>query len=171
MKATFTIRDGLALLLLILFQGFILSELNVQKYLQPQVYILGLLVLSTGIPKAGQLLIAFTVGILLDSITLTFGMHAFAAVFLQFVKIQYFQHVYKFPENTDSVRPSALLGVGWFFLYLLAGAFVYHLVLFYLSHLGLGQITSVFLTTVYSTPIAVFTMLILVFAFYRQRQS
>lgn len=171
MKATFTIRDFVALMLLIIFQGYILSELNVQQYLQPQVFILGLLLLSTGISRAAQLMIAFCVGLALDSITLTFGMHTFAAVFLQFLRIQYFKHAYKFPDNVDWVRPSAVLGVGWFFLYLFFGALVYHFVLFYLSHLGLGQIQSVLITTFYSTPIAVFTMLILVFAFYRQPQS
>lgn len=170
MKSLFTYRDVLAIILLILFQALILNEVRIQQYIQPQLFILGLLTLSSGIPKSIQLVIGFVTGFCLDLLLHTYGIHAFSLVALMYLKMQYFNFVFAFPENVDEIKPNVRnMGVAGFTIYLVLFTFIYHLLISYLNHLSFSAITDILQTALYSTPLAVLLMLLTVFSFYRTR--
>lgn len=72
--------------LFLLLQIMICNHVHLFGFINPNLYILAILLLPFDIPRSVQYLIAFAAGFIVDMFQMTFGIHASAALFLIFVR-------------------------------------------------------------------------------------
>lgn len=103
---------------LLLVQGLLINNINLGSYFQPYVYILFILLLPFEIPNWVIIPLAFVFGLLMDSFTNTFGLHASACVFLSWVRPRILR-LYSPREGYDFGTTPGIqsLGFTWFIYY------------------------------------------------------
>jgi len=77
-------RNILRMFILILFQVFVLNNIQVSGYINPYMYVLFILLLPFETPRWLLLISGFAIGISIDLFANTPGMHASATVFMAF---------------------------------------------------------------------------------------
>ncbi|MBL4668206.1 MAG: rod shape-determining protein MreD [Flavobacteriales bacterium] len=80
------IKYGASFILLVLFQGLILNNVEFGGYVVPFLYVFFILSLPFETPNWIVLLLGFALGVAIDSFTSTLGMHTSATVFMAFCR-------------------------------------------------------------------------------------
>jgi hypothetical protein len=117
--------------LLIALQVFILNNIGLGGYINPYVYILAIFLLPLETPAWLTQIISFAIGIVVDSIVSTPGMHTSACVFIGFLR----PFVLKYIAPRDGYDPDIEasikdMGFPWFFKYIVVLTFAHHIFLF-----------------------------------------
>ena len=82
-----TIFENAARVLVLLFlQVFVFNYVHFLGFLNPNLYLLGLLLLPLSIPMSAQYLVAFLTGLVVDVFSMTYGVHASASMWLIFMR-------------------------------------------------------------------------------------
>ena len=128
------IRNIVRFLFLVFFQVLILNNIQLSGYLNPFLYVLFILMLPFETPDWLVLVLAFLLGISIDTFSDTGGLHAASSVFMAFLR----QPILKLiapRDGYDVVQKPTIqqFGFGWFFSYAGILVFVHHFVLFYME--------------------------------------
>lgn len=151
---------------LLLFQVLILNKIELGGYINPNVYVLFVLMLPLAMPGWVLLLIAFATGYTLDSFMSTPGLHTAATVFMAFMRPYVIQLATgaKQPEMVNSPGLSQM-GLRWWFSYTLSLVFLHHLVLFLLESFSFKQLGYTLLRTFLSVIATQILILLLSYFF------
>lgn len=154
-------RNLLRFLVLVLFQGLILNNVQVSNLFIPNVYILFIILMPFETPKWVLLVSAFFLGLSVDSFTFTFGLHASATVFMAFVR----PYVLAALSPRDGFEPGSFpriyyYGFNWFLKYTLILVFVHHFALFFLEIFRFTDFFFTFSRVVLSTLFSVFLIVL-----------
>ncbi len=156
--------------LLVLAQVYIFNKIQVSGYINPQVYILFILMLPYEIAGFWLLTLAFLTGLSVDFFMHTPGMHAAASVFLAFLRPGTIRLVGKKddlePLQYPNVRDS---GTGWFLAYTLILVFMHHLFLFYLEVFRLSEIFQTLLKVLINTALTTLVILMIQYLFFSRK--
>lgn len=76
------LKHILRFFLLLVLQILVFNHVYIFGFINPDVYLLALLLLPLTLPKSAQYGIAFATGLIVDIFDLTFGIHALAAMFM-----------------------------------------------------------------------------------------
>lgn len=119
---------------LLLFQLFILNNIQLSGYVNPYLYILFVMTLPFETPIWIVLLSSFGMGILIDMFSDTHGLHASVSVLLAFVR----KPVLRFISPREGYESTAMptlnyLGFGWYMWYAGLMVFIHHFTFFYLE--------------------------------------
>ena len=118
----------LRFILLLTIQILICNHIHLFRFINPYIYILTLLLLPLSIPKSWQYLIGFGTGFIIDSFTMTYGVHASASLTLIFVRPYLINLLNK---NNISLENELFLprvkDFKWLFLYTIILSFIHHL--------------------------------------------
>jgi len=145
--------------LYVLIQVLILNNILFLGFINPYLYIFFIITLPSTVTKDATLLIAFTMGIIIDMFSGTPGFNAFTTVLVAYVK-PFFQKAFGPREKHDFLVPSfETYGMGMFLQYSASLVFIHHLLFFIIESGSLFRIGDVILKTICS---AIFTMLIVV---------
>ncbi|MDD2562974.1 MAG: rod shape-determining protein MreD [Salinivirgaceae bacterium] len=139
-------------LFLIIFQVLILNNIGLGGYINPYLYILIILLLPLETPAWLTQIISFGVGITIDIIVETPGMHTSAMIFIGFIRP--FLLKYSAPRDgyeTDDEPNIKSLGLSWFFKYALILTSAHHLFLFQVESFNFTNIGHTLIRTVLST--------------------
>jgi hypothetical protein len=157
-------------ILLVFAQIFIFNKIQVIGYVNPQVYILFILMLPFEISGFWLLAFAFSTGLTIDYFLHTPGMHAAASVILAFLRPGVIRLVGKKedlePWQYPNVRDS---GSMWFLAYSLILVFFHHLFLFYLEVFRLGEFFITLLKVVINTALTTLIIMLIQYLFYSRR--
>jgi rod shape-determining protein MreD len=137
-------RNIFRFLVLILFQVFVLSNLQFSGYINPFIYVIFVLLLPFETPKWLLLLFGFAIGISVDLFFATPGMHASATVFMAFLRpfiLDYFAPRDGYEQGT--FPRVYYYGFAWFLKYSAILVFAHHIFLFYIE---VFRFTDFFLT-------------------------
>ncbi|MBR3939894.1 MAG: rod shape-determining protein MreD [Bacteroidales bacterium] len=74
-------------LVLIFFQVMVLNNIYLGGYVNPFLYILFILMLPVGMPKAALIFLSFLAGFFVDLFSSTLGMHTFSATLIGFLRV------------------------------------------------------------------------------------
>ncbi len=135
---SYTIR----FLLYVLIQVLVLNNIKFLGFINPYVYVVFILTLPMQTPRILLLFIAFLLGLSIDIFSNTLGVHAFATVFLAFIK-QPLSNLFAPRDNYESVVPSMkAFGANSFVKYAVLMVLIHHFVLFSIEafsfqHVGL----------------------------------
>ena len=134
------IKYGVSFVLLILFQGLILNNIEFGGYILPFLYIVFILSLPFESPGWLVLFFGFILGITIDCFTNTLGMHASATVFLAFCRFYLLKIIAPRGGYEFNTKPNIQdMGISWYLAYTIILILSHHLFLFYLESFKLTQ--------------------------------
>lgn len=163
------LRHIFAFILLAGLQVLILNGLDISSYINPQVFILFLLLLPVNTEIWFCLIAGFISGSIVDGLSNTNGIHAFAGTALGYFRFFYIKFSLDKEEIERGMSPNLKnMSISWHFFYLLICSLIYHWIVFFMeafTFTGLGALT---LKSVTSAIIATFIMLLIGFLFSRK---
>ena len=158
-------------LVLIPLQVLVMGQLVLFGWATPMVYPLFVILMPLGISLGLQLLLAFGAGLVVDAFDHTGGMHAFAAVFLTFIRPAILRLLQPKEGYEPDDKPSiAALGLPWFVTFALLGLLVHHLVFYAVEVMNLDHWRFLLGRVAASVPASLAVALLLQFLMYPIRQ-
>ncbi len=151
-------------IVLVLIQVLILNNIQFSGYVNPFMYVLFILLLPFETPNWLIILLGFVLGLTIDLFSNTIGMHAFATVFMAFLR----PYVLKIIKPHDGYEPGTFprlyyFGFTWFLRYSIILVFSHHLFLFYIE---VFRFTNFFSTLMRVILSVLFSMVIILLSQY-----
>lgn len=143
---------------LVLLQIWVLNNVRIGAYVNPFVYMLFIMMLPFSFPGWLLLLSAFGMGLLMDLLMSTAGLHAGAMVLMAFARpyVIRLATASREPENVNNPSLSQM-GIAWWFSYVSSLVFVHHFALFLLESFSFQQLgftlLRIFLSSIFSVGI------------------
>lgn len=157
-------------ILLAFAQIFIFNKIQLSGFINPQVYILFILMLPFEISGFWLLCFSFMMGISVDFFQHTPGMHTAASVTLAFLRPGVIRLVGKKddvePWQYPNIRDSGTL---WFLMYTLILVFLHHLFLFYLELFRFSELLQTFLKVLINTALTTLIIMMIQFLFFSRK--
>lgn len=128
------IKHIIRFILLILVQVLIVNELDLGKFIHPQVYLLFLLLLPTDMSHWASLLVGFFTGVTIDAFSDTMGIHTAAATLMMYLRYFILQNSIE-RKNDEASHDLTIKRVGWryYLTHVTTLVVIHHIVLFFLS--------------------------------------
>ena len=157
-------------ILLVFAQIYVFNKIQVSGFINPQVYVLFILMLPFEISGFLLLSFAFMMGLTVDFFQHTPGMHAAASVTLAFLRPGVIRLVGKKedlePWQYPNVRDA---GSMWFLAYVLILVFLHHLFLFYLEVFRFSEFFHTLLKVLINTVLTTLIIMLIQYLFYSRR--
>jgi len=151
---------------LLLLQILVLNEIELHGFIHPYIYPLFILLLPFETPRWAQLLSAFMLGLMVDIYANTIGFHAAASVWLAFIRTSIMQFNSPPGGYAPEQKPVlTIMGFNWSVIYIVAGVFLHHIVLFAIEAGSFTNILSTLGKIGASTIISSFLMMLYQFLF------
>lgn len=153
------IYQALRFVFLVILQVFVINQMLQYNLINPFVYPLFILLLPVNTSFFLVLLLSFVVGLTVDVLQFTSGIHAAATVFMGFLRI-YFLKASLSKENFEkNIKPDIRdKGLAWFSVYAIVLLFAHHLILYFLE----VNTFSEFFFTILKTSLSALASLLLV---------
>jgi hypothetical protein len=165
------LRHLLAFVLFAFLQIVLFDHMSIGQVATPFPFLLFLLLLPLNLSRPVLFLLAFGVGLFIDIFTLTYGLHAFAA--LLSVGLRQFWLGIIAPSSFRSVEeiPFEDQGLVWIASYLFPLIFVHHLAFFSLEALGSGFQNFFFtIFKILGSSLYTFILCIIIFGIFYQKR-
>ncbi|MFO7613814.1 MAG: rod shape-determining protein MreD [Bacteroidales bacterium] len=158
--------------LLVIAQVFIFNNIQLSGYINPQVYVLFILMLPFRLPGFWLLFLSFVTGLTIDVFMQTPGLHAAASVFLAFCRPGVIRLVGK-KEDLESfdypnVRDSGSL---WFFSYTVILVLLHHLFLFFTEVFRFSEFGQTLLKVLINTALTALIIMLIQYLFYFRKKE
>ena len=136
---------------LVLLQILVLNNIHILGYATPFLYVYFIIQYETSVSRNTLMIIAFAIGIAIDTFSDTPGMNAAASVFLAFLR-PFFLRLFTPRDAADEMTPSMkTLGVSSYLKYLFISVLSHHLVLYLIMFFSLADINLLLMKVVGST--------------------
>lgn len=117
-------------ILLVLIQVFVLDNIQFLGYISPMIYVLFILSLPIRFPRGTLLILAFLLGLIIDIFNNTMGIHAFATVFIAFIRSTVIKMSVSTEEMSNPTPSFRVFGVANYVKYVVIMVLIHHSVLF-----------------------------------------
>ncbi len=167
------VKLALRFCLFIFVQVFVLFQIPPLHHLvTPYLYMLFILWLPFKMGRRTQLLLAFLLGLALDSFTQTYGLHSAPCVLIAYIrpfliKMLVPQEDVELNYNEPSVHS---MGFASYFTYLTILIFIHHILLFFLQALQTGGMVYFVVKTLFSTAVSLILVLLTELLFSRRQR-
>jgi rod shape-determining protein MreD len=156
-------------LILVGIQVFVLNNVRIDGYINPQLYILFVLLLPSQTPGWLLLISSFFLGLSIDMFTHTPGMHAAASVFMAFCR----PGVIRLLTGPRPIEPDMQpgikdMGFKWFLFYALILTLFHHLLLFYIEIFRFSEFFQTLYRALLSTLVTLLLILLVGFLFLKK---
>jgi rod shape-determining protein MreD len=162
-------RNIIRMILLVLFQVFILNNLQFSGFVNPYLYVLFVLLLPFETPGWMLLSLAFIIGISIDVFAQTPGLHASATVLMAFLRPVVLDYFAPRDGYIPGTYPRVFYyGLGWFLQYAAILVFAHHFFLFYMEVFRLSDFLVTFRRVAFSSAFTLFLVVLSQFFIYRR---
>jgi rod shape-determining protein MreD len=117
----------------VLLQVLVLNNIQFLGYINPYLYILIILALPVQMPRWVTLLLAFALGLIIDTFSNTLGMHAFATVLVAFLRNGIIKLFTSIEEGNNPTPSFYTFGVSAYVKYVVVLVLIHHTTLFILE--------------------------------------
>ena len=156
---------------LVFVQVFLLKNITLYNISTPYPYILFILLLPFEIPNVLLFILAFILGLTIDSFYDTPGLHAAACVLLALVRVLFISVTVQKEGFDNEPEPTlSIMGFRWFLTYAFILTVIHHTVLFLLEAFSFSAFTFILQRVVTSSIFTVFLMLITGLLFFKKRE-
>lgn len=159
----------LAFFVVIFLQVLVFDNIQVSGYVNPYIYVLFLLLLPFETPNWLLLLMAFLLGLFIDFLSSTPGLHTVATLVMAFVRP--YLLIYIAPRNgyEEGLLPRVShYGLAWFTRYAVLMILIHHLFLFYVEVLTFENFFYTLLRVVLSTVFSSLFVILSQFLIFRK---
>jgi rod shape-determining protein MreD len=162
-------RNILRMMILVLFQVFILNNLQFSGYINPYMYVLFILLLPFETPGWLLLSLAFVLGISIDIFANTPGLHASATVLMAWLRPMVLDYFAPRDGYVPGTYPRVYYyGLAWFFQYSAILIFAHHFTLFYIEIFRLSDFLLTLRRVVFSGIFTLFLVVLSQFFIFRR---
>lgn len=156
----------LGCILLILFQVLVLNDLDAGQFIHPYVYPMFILMMPFKTPDWLLMLIAFAIGLTIDTFSNTPGMHAAASVLIAYVR-PVFVKIYTPVTGYENISSPSInqLGFVWFLLFSITLIFIHHLLYFLILIFWPHNLGDLLINILLSTLTSTLLIIILAYLF------
>jgi hypothetical protein len=149
---------------LIVLQMLVFNHIQFSGYINPYFYVLFILLLPFETPGWLMLILSFLLGLSIDFVSDTHGLHTMATVFMAYIR----PFMLRGLAPRDGYEPGTYprityYGLGWFAKYAIILIVLHHLVLFYVEIFRLSEFFSTLLRVILSS---IFTFIFIVISQY-----
>jgi len=163
------LRHIFSFILLAGLQVYVLNNLDISGYLNPQVFILFLLLLPVNSDIWLCLLAGFTGGALVDGMAGTYGIHAFSCTALGYFRYFYTKYSLDKEEIERGMTPNLRnMPTLWHLMYVLISCLFYHWIAFFMEAFTFSGMSIMSLKSVTSSLAATALILLIGFLFSRK---
>jgi rod shape-determining protein MreD len=127
------LQNIIRFILLVLLQVLVLNNIQFLGYINPYLYILIILALPVQMPRWVTLLLAFALGLIIDTFSNTLGMHAFATVLVAFLRNGIIKLFTSIEEGNNPTPSFYTFGVSAYVKYVVVLVLIHHTTLFILE--------------------------------------
>ena len=159
------ISNILRFIFLVLLQVVILDKIYLGGYINPYLYVWFILALPFAIPGWLLLILAFLLGVSIDSFNNSYGIHTSATLLMAFIR-PFIIRAMASGDDTPApgTRPSIRVkGFKWYLYYSIILVSIHHFTLFYIEIFRFSEFFSTFFRALLSIA---FTMLLIVISEY-----
>ena len=128
-------------ILLVLIQVFVLDNIQFLGYISPMIYVLFILSLPIRFPRGTLLILAFLLGLIIDIFNNTMGIHAFATVFIAFIRSTVIKMSVSTEEMSNPTPSFRVFGVANYVKYVVIMVLIHHSVLFLIESFSFLQLS------------------------------
>ena len=155
------VKYSIYFVFIILIQGLVMNQLQISELVYPMVYIMALLVLPFETTLLVSILISLFLGVCVDMISDTFGLHTSASLTIGYLR-PYILNIIKPRDGYDSSQVPSIhdMGKKWFLIYALIMLTIHHLWFFIFEILRFDLTDIILLKTLFSV-IASFILIVL----------
>lgn len=149
------IKNTIRFIVLVLLQTLILNQLEIGLGIQIMVYPLLLILLPFDLAVIPLMLVAFFMGLFIDAMSNTYGLHASSAVLLAFLRPQLFK-IFAPRDGYDNLKEGNVyeMGSNWFFSVFGLFLLIHHFWFFLLEIFRLDEVLFVLQKTMLSVPLS-----------------
>jgi len=160
-------KNASRFVILILLQVFVFNYVQWFGFLNPFVYLLFLILLPVEIKKSTQYIIAFATGFIIDAFLRTYGIQAFACVFMVFLRPYIILILNGFKPLDAGVKPvPGVKEFSWILVYTLLLVFVHQITVSVLEVFQWVMWWRILWTSVANTFFTTFIILCIEYIFY-----
>lgn len=118
---------------LVLTQVLVFNHIQFSGFVNPYIYILFIMLLPLSSPRYLVLIAAFVLGIIIDVFSNSLGVHAFATVFMAYMRPLIIRAISNREEDKSNYPGLLQFKFRWFISYTAIMVLIHHLLLFYLE--------------------------------------
>jgi hypothetical protein len=156
--------------ILILLQVLVFNYVQWFGFLNPAIYLLFIILLPLDIPKSIQYIAAFAAGFVVDTFLKTYGIQAFACVFMVFLRPYVILILNGFKPLETGVTPMpGIKDFNWILVYTLLLVFIQQLSVTILEIFEWAQWWRIIWTSVANTLFTTFIILCIGYIFYTKK--
>jgi len=153
------LQNIIRFILLVLFQVLVLSNIQFLGYINPYLYILIILALPVQMPRWLTLILAFGLGLIIDTFTNTMGMHAFATVLVAFLRNGIIKLFTSIEEGNNPTPSFYSFGVSAYVKYVVVLVLIHHSTLLMLEAFSFVNFGITLIKIILSTAVTVLMIL------------
>jgi len=162
------LKYGLNFILIVLIQGLVVNNLNIDEFLNPMVYPMLILMLPFELSLIASLIISFLLGISVDGFSNTFGLHASAAMLIGYLRPTVLRYIKPRDGYDSSLLPSIQdMGIPWFLGYSSLFLLIHHAWFFTFEILRFDLILLILAKTFFSLIFSLLLIILFQFIFYK----
>lgn len=154
-------------IVLVLTQVLFLNQVQMSGFVNPYIYILFIMLLPVNAPRYVLLLGGFFIGLSIDIFSNTLGVHAFASVFIAFLRPIIIRAITSREEDMEDYPGMVQNGLGWFLYYTTIMVFLHHLALFFIEVFTFADILGTLYRVVLSSLFSIFVIVLSQFIVFR----
>jgi len=167
------LQQLLYFILLVLFQDLVIDKLPLGTYINPDVYLLFILLLPFNYSPIGTLLWAFAMGLSIDVLSMgVLGLHTAALLVLAYVR----HHLLKLVSSKEQIESSAypsprVIGLQPYITYVVISVLLYTTVLFCLDTFNFNNVGHLLLRILFSSLATTIFIVAMQYAFTGKRKK
>lgn len=142
---------------LLLLQVLVLNNVRFLGYINPYLYIVFVFIYPIRINRFPFLFFAFLLGLLVDAFANSGGIHAFATLFIAYIRLFFVKTIFKKAESEYQLFNLKLESFDKVFNYVLFLTIIHHFLLFIFTNFGFNNFINVLLNTIFSS---IFTIIL-----------
>ena len=151
---------------MILLQVLVVDQIEISRFLHPQIYFMVLLGLPVNMKHWNTYIIAFVLGISIDTFTNTPGLNAFVCTLMAFLRYAYLANFTDKDWLSSNIQPSLYnTDTINYLVSLVVFALFFHMFYFLVEQLSFRRFDETLLKTLYSTSLSILLILLLQFTF------
>lgn len=156
------VKHSIRFFALVIIQTMILNQVEIGLGVQIMVYPLYIILLPFELSTISLMLIAFLMGIIIDAISNTYGLHASSLVLLAFLRPQLLS-IFAPRDGYDPLKEGNVYEMGrrWFFSVFVMMLVIHHLWFFLMEVFRIDQMLYVLQKTILSVPLSYLLSLLL----------
>lgn len=150
------LRHIIQIVVFLLLQWLLINNLHWLGAFHPYIYILPLLLLPASLPRWAEMLIGTLVGLLMDLVCTTFGVHMAATVALTYIRPLLIQRLVQDAQRISTSVSSFTMGEWQFFTMLAITITIHHTLVFFLEAWSLAHVGWLMFTILLSSVVTFF---------------